>query len=565
MIPIRRPWSARDRAAAALIAAFLHLAVLAPLADGHSVIVGPIFQPEAEAILDGALPYRDRDFEYPPLAVPVLLAPALASDQPEGYGEAFAWEMIGFDLAIVALLAFWPRASSARIAGALVVYSLGVFALSGALLADSVLDASLPLAHSVLGAVYLTKKQHEPAIAAAERALALDPNFAYGHVALADVLTFAGRPQEAIGLIEKAMRLDPAHPADAFVALGHAYYAAGRYEEAIAALKSALARNPNLFVAHFFLSLSHSELGQEEDARAAVRDPLRLQPIWALEGWKLKMPYQDPAIVARQLDLLQRAGLKWQAPTDNPEALGAFWAGLEAESRGTPEGHAQARQQYTRATALDPQYAAAYAQLGRTYFQEWDRGSNDPQVLERALELIHQAIALDASVPWFHRVLCAVYLRQKQYAPALAAAERAVALGPNEANGYVMLASVLNHTGQPEKAIGLVKKAMRLNPEYSGWYDLTLGWSYALLDRYEEAMAALQSLLKRDPAHLFAHLQLAAIYSASGRETEARAAAADVLRIDPEFTLERVRQHLPFQDPAAIERYLAILRQAGLK
>jgi adenylate cyclase len=264
------------------------------------------------------------------------------------------------------------------------------------------LDASLPLAHSVLGAVYLSKKQHALAIAAAERALVLDPNFAYGHVALADILTFAGRPQEAIGLIEKAMRLDPAHPPDVFVTLGHAYYAAGRYEEAIAALKSALARNPNLFVAHFFLSLSHSELGQEEDARAAVRDPLRLQPIWALEGWKLKMPYKDPAIVARQLDLLHRAGLKWQAPTDNPEALGAFWAGLEAESRGTPEGHAQARQQYTRAIALDPQYAGAYAQLGRTYFQEWDRGSNDPQVLERALELMHQAIALDASVPWFH-------------------------------------------------------------------------------------------------------------------------------------------------------------------
>jgi Glycosyltransferase family 87 len=140
------PVSARDRTAAALIAAFLHLAVLAPLADGHSVIVGLIFQPEAEAILDGALPYRDRDFEYPPLAVPVLLAPALVSDQPAGYGEAFAWEMIGFDLAIVALLAFWLRASSARIAGALVVYTLGVFALSGALLPNSVLDASLPLA-----------------------------------------------------------------------------------------------------------------------------------------------------------------------------------------------------------------------------------------------------------------------------------------------------------------------------------------------------------------------------------------------------------------------------------
>jgi Glycosyltransferase family 87 len=137
--------SARARTAAALLAALVHAVVLAPLVDGHSVMVGPVFQPEAEAILDGALPYEDRNFEYPPLALGVLLGPALVSDQIEGYAEAFSWEMIGFDLVIVALLAFCLRASSARVGGALVVYSVGVFALSGITLEDSVLDASLPL------------------------------------------------------------------------------------------------------------------------------------------------------------------------------------------------------------------------------------------------------------------------------------------------------------------------------------------------------------------------------------------------------------------------------------
>jgi adenylate cyclase len=284
-----------------------------------------------------------------------------------------------------------------------------------------------------------------------------------------------------------------------------------------------------------------------------------------LDFWQLKVPYQDPAVLARQLYLLQRAGLKWLWPTGHAEALGALWAGFEAASRGTSEGHAQARQQYARAIALDTQYAMAYAQLGRSYFQEWDRGSYDPQLLERALELMQQAIALDASVPWFHRVLCAVYLRQKQYAPALAAAERAIALGPNEANGYVMQAGVKNATGQPENAIGLVKKAMRFDPQYPDWYDLTLGWSYVLLERYEEAIATLQGLLTRHPEHEAADVQLAGIYSAAGREAEARAAAAEVLRLDPKFSLERVRQWLPFEDPAAIERYLAVLRQAGLE
>lgn len=134
------------RVVAALVTAVVHVAVLAPLAEGHSVIVGPVFQSQAEAILDGALPYEERGFEYPPLALPLLLAPGVVSDDVTGYVEAFSWEMIAIDLAIVALLALGLRAASTRVAAALVCYSAGIFVLSGVLAPDSALDASLPLA-----------------------------------------------------------------------------------------------------------------------------------------------------------------------------------------------------------------------------------------------------------------------------------------------------------------------------------------------------------------------------------------------------------------------------------
>jgi hypothetical protein len=134
------------RVVAALVTAVVHVAVLAPLAEGHSVIVGPVFQPQAEAILDGALPYEERGFEYPPLALPLLLAPGVVSDDVTGYVEAFSWEMIAIDLAIVALLALGLRAASTRVAAALVCYSAGIFVLSGVLAPDSALDGSLPLA-----------------------------------------------------------------------------------------------------------------------------------------------------------------------------------------------------------------------------------------------------------------------------------------------------------------------------------------------------------------------------------------------------------------------------------
>ena len=61
------------------------------------------------------------------------------------------------------------------------------------------------------------------------------------------------------------------------------------------------------------------------------------------------------------------------------------------------------------------------------------------------------------------------------------------------------------------------------------------------------------------------HLPLAAVYSELGQEAEARAEAAEVLRLNPQFSLEVHKQRTPIKDPAVLERHLAALRKAGLK
>ena len=67
------------------------------------------------------------------------------------------------------------------------------------------------------------------------------------------------------------------------------------------------------------------------------------------------------------------------------------------------------------------------------------------------------------------------------------------------------------------------------------------------------------------PHHPGAHLGLAVVYSELGRAEEARAAAAEVLRLNPQFSLEVHRQRAPIKDPVVLERQLAALRKAGLK
>src|SRR5262245_61645163 len=115
---------------------------------------------------------------------------------------------------------------------------------------------------------------------------------------------------------------------------------------------------------------------------------------------------------------------------------------------------------FEKALELDPQYAEAYAFLVWTYGREWGlQWSQDPQALERALVQAQQAVALDDSLPLAHRALSQVSLWNKQHAKAIAEAERAIALDPNDAESYAWLGAILDLVGRPEEAIGLVEKA----------------------------------------------------------------------------------------------------------
>ena len=136
---------------------------------------------------------------------------------------------------------------------------------------------------------------------------------------------------------------------------------------------------------------------------------------------------------------------------------------------------------------------------------------------------------------------------------------------PRDADGIAGLGNILNWAGRPEEAIGLVKKAQRLNPMYPVWYLWSLGHAYFLTSRYEEAVETLNRVLNRNPDHLPSHAYLAASYGELGRQAEARAEAAEVERLSPQTSTEDWRQRLPYKDQAMLERLFDSLRKAGLK
>jgi tetratricopeptide (TPR) repeat protein len=113
------------------------------------------------------------------------------------------------------------------------------------------LNNFVPAGHAALGYVYAYQKQYDQAKTEIDQALILEPHFAGGYALQADLLSFIGKPEEAIGLVEKAMQLDPPPYADEYtLSLDLALYLAGRYEEVIAPLKRFLTRYPNRLRAH---------------------------------------------------------------------------------------------------------------------------------------------------------------------------------------------------------------------------------------------------------------------------------------------------------------------------
>jgi hypothetical protein len=137
--------SRRARALAAVAFCAMHVALLVPSVGQTGGPVETDFAPEAEAIEAGSKPYEGQELEYPPLSIPVIVGPALVGDSLDSYTTAFHVEMLLFDLAIVLMLALWVRGGRREVLGALVVYTLGVVALSGIVLGDSDIDRA-PLA-----------------------------------------------------------------------------------------------------------------------------------------------------------------------------------------------------------------------------------------------------------------------------------------------------------------------------------------------------------------------------------------------------------------------------------
>jgi tetratricopeptide (TPR) repeat protein len=134
-----------------------------------------------------------------------------------------------------------------------------------------------------------------------------------------------------------------------------------------------------------------------------------------------------------------------------------------------------------------------------------------------------------------------------------------------------MLAAALNYGARPEEAIVHVKKAMRLEPYYPAFFLLTLFTSYDQAGHYEEALEVNKESLERANKGEWplqnAHRWLAISYARLDRLEEARAHTEELLKIDPDFSVNKSRKspaNLLFKDQKWLHSIAEMMRKAGL-
>jgi tetratricopeptide (TPR) repeat protein len=167
-----------------------------------------------------------------------------------------------------------------------------------------------PLAHRVTAdKMWQIEHKFDEAILEAKRAVALDSGNPVSHTGLARALTHAGRAEEAIDAMKTAMRLDPHYPPYYLYILGLAYFTAEQFEESSDVLERALDRNPDFIFSTLPLMAAYAQLGRLQEAKAALAKFSNVMGRSSIQGIAPHWPFKNPSDADRFLNGLRKAGV----------------------------------------------------------------------------------------------------------------------------------------------------------------------------------------------------------------------------------------------------------------
>ncbi len=292
------------------------------------------------------------------------------------------------------------------------------------------LDEQNASAYMVLANVYALIGQFRNAAAARKKALSLDPANSYINALYGMVLSSTGRLKDAIPFLRKAIRIDPKPPSWYLRVLGLSYLWTGQNEEAIAALKKWVSRDPKVADAHFFLGVALIAAGKPKEA----------------------IPMLDKALSL------------------NPDGPGSYAGNLAVARAGTgqTEGAITTMREVFNRNPKDADYCR-YLSMVLTF------GGKH----EEALSMAKKAIALKPTPDaFFYETLGRAYCMMGEYKDAIAALKKAISLWPEYVYEHIDLTEIYSLAGRMKEARAEAEEVLKINPKItlediakSGYYN----------------------------------------------------------------------------------------------
>ena len=261
--------------------------------------------------------------------------------------------------------------------------------------------------------------------------------------------------------------------------------------------------------------------------------------------------------------------------TPSAEAHDAFLKGWAHYIQTTPEDYAKAVPLLEKAIARDPNYGRALATLASLHLsarvKRWNEslGVTPDGALERGLAYLGRA--LKNPTPLAHQVRSGFLIEYSKYDQAIAEADEAIVLDANDPAGYVAKSRALVLAGRPGEAVDLIKRAMRLDPNFPADDLFLLGMAHFGQADYPNAEAALARARRLSPDHPGVLRYLIATYGQLGRRGDAEPMVAKLRKLAESPAVPWLlgtsvtdRTALRYRKPEDTERLHAGLRRGGL-
>jgi adenylate cyclase len=240
--------------------------------------------------------------------------------------------------------------------------------------------------------------------------------------------------------------------------------------------------------------------------------------------------------------------------------------GMEARSvweKGTAASRVRYGQVAQELIDMEPESEIGYTSLGWHYWRLAIGGKSPQESIAKAFELVQKALSLDEYNPFPYALLSNLHGSMKQYDKAIAAGKRSVALMPNGAYNHCALGITLSFSSELDEAIDHFKHAIRLDPFPAYYYFTHLGRCYMHKGQYEEALSEFKKAHHVNQDSTYNNTQLAAIYALLDRQEEASAAVKKVLETVPNYSVKKKMKAWPYKNQADLKFLMDALRKAG--